>query len=144
MSTPLDRARKLMEDATLGTESSNRVSARQQAAKLTTAEASPELDHVHTRSSSPTALVRPRPSTTSLPHLLADAMASVSNVNDTQSFNAAGRRSRIDPGEPGLYCPLLAVSKVPYKYMDPKSRESDIVSKKCFANNCFWDRSWTA
>jgi hypothetical protein len=41
------------------------------------------------------------------------------------------------------FCPILAVSRYPYKYMDPKSAISDKVSKAYFANEKFWKREWS-
>ena len=46
--------------------------------------------------------------------------------------------------KPGMdFCPIVAVSKFPYKYMDPQSQISDKVSKGYFANEKFWNREWT-
>ena len=46
-----------------------------------------------------------------------------------------------DPGD--FFCPLLAVSKYPYKFLNASSKICDKVSQQYFASGKFWNRRWT-
>lgn len=41
------------------------------------------------------------------------------------------------------FCPILAVSKYPYRFMTATTAIVDEVSRKFFAGNEFWNRTWT-
>lgn len=41
------------------------------------------------------------------------------------------------------FCPILAVSKYPYRYLYPSSTTADEVSQSFFATGKFWTRKWT-
>ena len=46
-----------------------------------------------------------------------------------------------DPGE--IFCPILAVSRLPYKFINANQTTRDIISQQFFASGKFWDRRWT-
>ena len=46
-----------------------------------------------------------------------------------------------DPDE--FFCPLMAVSKYPYKFLAANSATCEKVSQLYFASGKFWDRKWT-
>ena len=59
-------------------------------------------------------------------------------INMDSSFYVVGRLASAGT----QFFPLLAVAQLPYKYMDPKSLASDLVSKQFFAADKFYNREW--
>lgn len=74
------------------------------------------------------------------------ATASSITLEDALSWKVRAKDSskqvQGEVGALGDYCPVLAVSKFPYKYMNPTSTASDHVSKRFFADNRFWRNIW--
>ena len=71
----------------------------------------------------------------------ADKEASIVSTitNNDPSERQVGELSKITD----TFCPITAVSKFPYKYMQSSPVASEEVSRKYFAAGEFWTRHWT-
>lgn len=60
------------------------------------------------------------------------------DVEDREGLMVGDRAS-----EGMAFCPIMAVSKFPYRFMGKVNRVTEEVSKMFFAGNKFWERKWT-
>ena len=79
-----------------------------------------------------------------------DHQANTANLVGSRKKHQKG--ATLPPGQHGLeelappdmeFCPIMAVAKFPYRYMEAQSQESEEVSARFFANGKFWARAWT-